>query len=96
MKIVYVGNFQTVSVGEPEIASTLEELGHTVYRIDEFHTDLGEIKRVIDENRCSLLLFAKFRVGSLKERSDFLNGLKIPKVCWLFDLYWGLYNFEAL
>lgn len=88
MKICYVGNFDRNSVGEPEIAASLEELGHEVVRLDERFTNLMEVGEKMEE--CDLFLGAKFRVGTPKERWEFFQELKKPKITWTFDLYFGL------
>lgn len=90
MTIIYVGNFYELSVGEPEIAAAFEELGHKVIQLPE-STKCAKIAEVIKEEGAALLLFAKFRTADdPKVREEFLRDLKIPSVCWLFDLYWGL------
>lgn len=88
LRIVYVGNFnRAVSVGEPEIALCLEELGHTVIRVNEGCS----IKEVDDACQgADLLLVCKFRCGTPNEREAFMKRVKIPMVAWLFDLYYGL------
>lgn len=88
LKIVYIGNFSENSIGEPEIAKSLEECGYEVIRVSEQSSTIEEVKEKI--KNCDLLLFAKFRVGNPRERWDFLKDLDIPKVCWIFDLYFGL------
>lgn len=91
MNICYIGNFQELSVGEPEIAKSLEQLGHKVFRLQERTTDVEEIKETIEREDCHLLLFAKFRIKNTpNERKQLLATIKIPSVCWTFDLYWGL------
>ena len=85
---LFVGNFQTVSVGEPEIAKSLEALGHTVTRVTEGTTDLAFLGKEVKKH--DILLFAKFRVGNYVERKEFLKNLEIPSVCWMFDLMYGL------
>lgn len=89
-KILYIGNFHPLSVGEPEIAKSLEELGHTVIRLPEKDTSLIRITNVIGQEKPDFLLFAKFRVGEYGEKAEFLKALKIPSVMWGFDLYYGL------
>src|SRR3990167_592290 len=100
LNILYCGNFNPTSVGEPEIAWALEKLGHRVDRLDEAPNVLGEVyKRLAKRNEYDLLLFAKFRVSNNPaDVKEFLTRttktLKVPTVCWLFDLYWG-YRREA-
>ncbi|MEK9207454.1 MAG: hypothetical protein AAB922_03165 [Patescibacteria group bacterium] len=90
MRIAYIGNFNVLSVGEPEIAKCLEELGHTVVRYPE-----GCELKTVDTN-VDFVLFAKMRCGNLKEREDFLQSLQVPSVCWLFDLYAGMTSESGL
>lgn len=87
MRIAYVGNFQPLSVGETEIAGALEKVGHTVIRIPE-RSEISVVETMSEG--CDLLLFAKFRCGTPNERSEFMRRFKGPKICWVFDLYWGL------
>ena len=93
LKILYVGNFSPNSVGEPEIAWALEKLGHQVDRMPETGTTVNDVKaKLLQREKYDFLLFAKFRVGTGDEvRGLFkeMRGMKIPSVCWLFDLYWG-------
>jgi len=89
-KILYVGNFNPNSVGEPEIAWALEQIGHEVDKLEESRTNLNTIRTSLSRKDYDFLFFAKFRVGHNQEVIDFLRKeLKIPSVCWLFDLYWG-------
>lgn len=91
MVVCYVGNFNTLSVGEPEIAASLEELGHEVIKLDEWSTDAVQIKQVIEKEKCDLLLFAKFRIKNTREEiKRFLETLEIPTVMWVFDLYFNI------
>ena len=93
LKILYVGNFSPKSVGEPEIAYALERLGHEVTKVDEEQGIIPKLRTMLwAREKYDFLLFAKFRVGTHEEIRDFLRdlrGIKIPSVCWLFDLYWG-------
>jgi len=81
LKILYIGNFHPKSVGEPEIANALEKLGHTVIR----HPNT-ERPGTLDAD---ILLFSKL---TFPGHINFLRELKIPRVCWMFDLYWGYRN----
>ena len=96
LKVLYIGNFSINSVGEPEIAWALEQLGHTVKQLPETGTTIADVKNELNRSRYDLLLFAKFRVGTSQEVREFLQQLRVglyvrktPSVCWLFDLYWG-------
>ena len=89
--IVYVGNFETNSIGEPEIAKCLEREGYTVHYLQEKKTDIDEILSIIEQYNCKFLLYAKFRIKNTpNEIRDFLQELKIPAIVWIFDLYFGM------
>lgn len=91
MKILYVGNFSAISPGELEIASSFEELGHEVIKLNESDTNLKKIEDVLEKDGPDFLLFAKFRIhDNEKDKLNFLKKLNIPSVCWVFDLYHGL------
>lgn len=94
MKILYVGNFRFATPGEPEIAKALEKLGHEVTRLEEERTWTTTLATEVEKGY-DMLLYAKFRVGNPKDVAAFLQSCKIPKVCWLFDLYWGIPKREA-
>lgn len=87
--ILYVGNFSKNSVGEPEIARAFTKVGHNVKILEEFSTGFEKIKTEVNRGIYDFLLFAKFRVAPTPEIIKFFREMKIPKVCWLFDLYWG-------
>ncbi len=89
-KILYIGNFQENSVGEPEIAKCLEALGHTVTRIKESPTSVPYIQDELRKEEYDFLLFAKCRIGNPNEVERILKTCRIPVICWVFDLYYGL------
>lgn len=89
-KILYVGNFEKNSVGEPEVAKSLRELGHEVTEVQEH---FGSCEKVLMEARggkYDFLLYAKFRVGTPVDVHYLMREIRIPCVCWVFDLYYGL------
>lgn len=90
MRIVQVGNFHENSVGEPEIAKSLEELGHTVFRVDERFATIEGVERKLNEVNPDFLLVNKFRLETYLDRERFLKRTKVPVVAWLFDLYFGM------
>lgn len=94
MKICYVGQFNTTSVGEPEVAKCLEQLGHEVIRLNGKETSIYTLRDVVIGQHCNMLLYAKFRINStVRERAELLEELKrrkVPTVCWVFDLYFGV------
>ena len=70
----------------------MEELGHKVIRFQEWQTKIEDIKKADYD----ILLFAKFRVGSLLERTEFLKNHTKPKICWIPDLFFGMNNDEEI
>jgi len=91
-KILYIGNFADISVGEPEIAKSLEEQGHEVDRVEERSpiTTIAKLNQLIRDNGYDFILFAKFRVDNPIDRRLFIKHCPIPTVMWGFDLYYGL------
>lgn len=88
-KILFIGNFHRRSVGEPEIAKSLEQLGHEVTRLQESITTTEAVANELTKGY-DFLLYSKFRVGLPLDVKHLLDSVKIPKICWLFDLYYGL------
>ena len=87
MKIAFVGNFDRLSVGEPEEALALEELGHKVIRLQEGCRlqDVEDACKGVD-----FLLVNKFRCGTSREVEAFMQRCSVPVITWIHDLYWGL------
>ena len=93
LSILYCGNFVTKSVGEPEVAKCLEELGHFVTRIPEQTSKPHTILLEVAKHDYDIFLFSKLRIGSWPEVDELLKRLrkkKVKTICWLFDLYIGL------
>lgn len=83
MKILYIGNFSESWMTEEYIAKSFEALGHYVKRIDERSIDIQE---AIEESKnYDFLLYARLRVGD--NQKYLLEHIKIPKICWFFDIY---------
>ena len=86
-KIAFVGNFDRVSVGEPEEALALEELGHTVIRLQEG----CRLEAVQDACKgVDFLLVNKFRCDTSRAVEAFMQSCPVPVICWVHDLYFGL------
>lgn len=95
MKFAYVGNFDRLSVGEPEIARALESLGHLVIKVDTRNATIKQLQAAASQ--ADVLLYAKFGVPIPQDEvAQFLTSLEIPKVCWVFDLFWGLPHREVM
>lgn len=89
MKILFIGNFDRLSVGEPEVAEALEQHGVSVIRLDERGLTTLRASEVVLAEKPDLLLYSKCRIGLYKDVEDFFATLKIPRVAWLFDLFIG-------
>lgn len=92
-RILYIGNFQPKSVGEPEIARCLQGEGYEVDKIHEVMATPEKILNLVQRNRYAFVLFAKLKIGGDFDREQLIDGCKrlgVPTVCWVFDLYWGL------
>lgn len=95
MKVAYVGNFTQQHCTEVHIAATLQDLGHTVTRIQENGTDPSAL---IDLCRGhDLFLFTRtwgnlVTLDHLKQ----LDELGIPTVSYHLDLYVGLQREDGL
>ena len=96
MKILYIGNFYPLSVGEPEIAKALRKLGHEVEEFQELPNTIFQVDDKVAKGNYDFVLFAKFRVGGDVQCNAFLAKCRIPTVCWLFDLYWGYRRQEQI
>lgn len=80
-----------MSVGEPEIAATIEELGHSVVRLPERQSTIADVERAIDVDGCDMVLYSKFRLKDTpRARQAFIERCGVPCVAWCFDLYYGL------
>ena len=86
-KIAFVGNFDRLSVGEPEEALALEELGHKVIRLQE-GCRLQDVEEACKD--ADFLLVNKFRCSTSREVEAFMQRCRIPVVVHIFDLYVGL------
>lgn len=87
LKILYIGNFSSNSVGEPEIARALQRLGHKVKTVGIGFADPKKIREI--EPGFDFLLLSKLNVAVPLAARTFMKATTLPTVCWLFDLYWG-------
>lgn len=91
--ILYIGNFARSSVGEPEVASSLEQCGHEVVRFQETATDIRKVIEEVKRTKYDLVLYCKLRIGAyddIRFLQRTLKSMNIPYIAWLFDLYWSL------
>jgi len=84
LKILYIGDFSHEWQSEEYIAKSFESLGHYVKRIQETEV---EDSQIINESKegYDFLLYAKLRIQG--DQKNVLENVKIPKVCWFFDVY---------
>lgn len=87
LKILFVGNFSRDWNDEVGIAEAFESLGHSVKRMEEKETNDLKLIEEADTGGHDLLFYNKFRISG--DRTNALGKIKIPKVCWFFDLYIG-------
>lgn len=93
MIIAYIGDFTLHYSTERYVAYALEQLGHTVHKIEEFsigRKDREEIIRQLKEMHPDFVLFCKVR--SMHDPTGFIERLKqdFLTVTWIFDLYFDL------
>lgn len=84
LKILYVGEFSERWTSESYIAKSFEALGHYVKRMQETNISDGNIVKECKKDY-DFLLYAKFRIKG--DQAYVLKNVKIPKVCWFFDIY---------
>lgn len=85
MRITFIANFGESGYDEKHIATSLENLGHTVQRIHE-RGIAEQIIEVIDSP--DLVLWFKLNNPKAKLIVDYCNN-KYVTACWIFDLYIG-------
>lgn len=91
MNIAFVGKFARFH-DEEYIARSFEDIGHKVFRIDQYSPPT-RILYVLDHINPDIILFAKWE--GMPDLSKFRDkGVKT--VCWLFDLYWDYVREERI
>lgn len=94
MKILYVGNFTQAHCTEVHIATTLEDLGHLVTRIQEDPSNANYMEKVKDHD---LFLFTRTWNNLVTlEHLEQMKQLGIPSVSYHLDLYVGLQRQDGL
>lgn len=90
MKVAYIGSFKRI-YDEEGIARSLEALGVTVHRFEEWAMELETIDEIVDLNP-DFVLFAKLKMPPFIREGliSKLKDSKIKSVCWIPDLYFGL------
>lgn len=95
MKIAYVGNFTQAHCTEVHIAATLENMGHTVSRIQENDTEAANLIYLCRDHDLFLFTRTWGNLVTLDHLSQ-LEELGIPTVSYHLDLYVGLQRAEGL
>lgn len=91
MKILYVGNYQQTWYTESHVALTLEDMRHTVIRVQEDTLTEGELLRQVNMARPDLVLWTRTWPGRVTQHDlDQIKALSIPTVSYHLDLYVGL------
>lgn len=91
MHIQYVGNFTQRHCTENHLALTLEDMGHTVERVQEGQTSAEDFTRLVAETKADLFLFT--RTWNNTVTLEHLKQFKqrgIPTASYHLDLYVGL------
>lgn len=95
MRVAYVGNFSQPHCTEVHLAATLEDLGHSVTRLQENNTDSS---RLVDLCRGHDLFLFTRTWGNLVTLDHLrqLEALGIPTASYHLDLYVGLKREDGL
>lgn len=88
MTIAYLGNFKFAWTTERHIALTLEDLGHTVIRLQEDEKSVSEV--ILAANQADLFLWTR-TYGMLQgDGFEMLRGITVPKTSFHLDYYFGI------
>lgn len=91
MNIAYLGNFTQKHCTEVHLANTLEDLGHSVIRIQENGFTQDELGKLIENEQFDLFLFTRTWGETLTlEHIEQLRKRGIPSASYHLDLYVGL------
>lgn len=95
MRVAYVGNFSQRHCTEVHLAATLEDLGHTVTRIQENATDPATLLSIVDGH--DLFLFTRtWDCLVTLEHLEAIRGKGIVSASYHLDLYLGLRREQGL
>lgn len=88
MRIAYLGNFRPDHSTETHIARTLEQLGHTVIRLQEDGYLPAGLTRALDAAEPDLMLFTRTWGATLEmQHLERLRAQGVPTVSYHLDLY---------
>lgn len=98
MRIAYLGNARVPWTTENHVASSLEELGHEVIKLQEGEVRAVEVAGLVTDHGADLFLWTQTynlaeAGGTREERAGMLDALKangVPTVAFHLDRYWGL------
>jgi hypothetical protein len=91
MRVAYLGNFTQTHCTEVHLAATLEDLGHSVMRLQENGYSPEELGNILDQADIDLFLFTRTWGETLTlEHLAHLRERKIPSASYHLDLYVGL------
>lgn len=91
MTIAYVGNFSQKHCTEVHLAATLEDLGHTVVRLQENGCSSEELGNILAQMEMDLFLFTRTWGETVTlDHLALLRERKIPSASYHLDLYVGL------
>ncbi|MFH0902130.1 MAG: glycosyltransferase [Pseudomonadota bacterium] len=96
MVIAYVGNFEARTPSgelfstESHLSASLEQLGHTVVRLQENRVTAEQVAFRVRECAADLFLWTKTGEWLRGDREEMLRVIKCPTVAYHLDLYAGL------
>lgn len=89
LKVLYIGNFKPWWSTETHVAASLEDLGHSVIRLQEDEVQAPDVVRHANEDGADFLLWT--RTWAMRgDATTMLSAIKIPTVAYHLDLYAGL------
>lgn len=97
MNIFYVGNFTQQHCTEVHLAATLEDLGHTVIRVQENGLSPDAMTERLTNDQFDLFLFTRTWGNTVQlHHLDILKKRAIPSASYHLDLYVGLQREDTL
>jgi len=93
LNIAYVGNFSLPWCTEVHLARTLEQLGHTVHRLQENAYTPASLRAELGKMTPDFFLYTRTWGQTVRmEHLKWLRAKEIPSVSYHLDLYYGLKN----
>jgi len=91
--VAYAGNFTRSWCTEVHVAGSLEQLGHTVVRVQENNLDWARLPDLVDQAAVDLVLWTRTWAvdgAAALQALDELRGRGVPTVSYHLDRWWGL------